>query len=328
MAGRRTNLALLALVAAALATGVLAFAVGTSTVRLVTLAHGVVGLAIVLLAPWKSAIAKRGMARPRADRILSILLSIAVVATISSGVLFSTGLVLSYGSLTAMQIHVGAGVVTALLGAAHVWRRPVRPRRRDLDTRNLGRAAVLSGVAGVLWLGIEGTARALDWPGGRRRFTGSHETGSFNPGRMPVTQWLNDRVQRIEPDTWHLQLFDRSGGVRSLSYRELLRATDSVTATLDCTGGWYATQRWVGMRLDRLIELSGESIAIKSATGYERRFPMSDAAHLLLAHSVGGNVLSPGHGAPARLVAPGRRGGGRDPLRVARGGRARARRRT
>ncbi len=43
-----------------------------------------------------------------------------------------------------------------------------------------------------------------------------------------------------------------------------------------------------------------------SATGYRRRLPLTD--DLLLARSVGGQPLSPGHGAPLRLVVPGRRG--------------------
>jgi DMSO/TMAO reductase YedYZ molybdopterin-dependent catalytic subunit len=47
---------------------------------------------------------------------------------------------------------------------------------------------------------------------------------------------------------------------------------------------------------------------VRSVTGYTRRFPPEDAAALLLATHVGGAPLSPGHGAPVRLVAPGRRG--------------------
>jgi DMSO/TMAO reductase YedYZ molybdopterin-dependent catalytic subunit len=43
-------------------------------------------------------------------------------------------------------------------------------------------------------------------------------------------------------------------------------------------------------------------------TGYTRRFPPEDTSVLLLATQVGGDLLSPGHGAPVRLIAPGRRG--------------------
>lgn len=49
-------------------------------------------------------------------------------------------------------------------------------------------------------------------------------------------------------------------------------------------------------------------MVIGSVTGYRRRFALDGAASLLLATQVGGEPLSAGHGFPARLVAPGRRG--------------------
>ena len=65
------------------------------------------------------------------------------------------------------------------------------------------------------------------------------------------------------------------------------------------------------VRLDHLLgaALDGAaSIEVRSVTGYARRFPAADASRLWLATTVGGEPLSPGHGSPARLVAPGRRG--------------------
>jgi len=47
---------------------------------------------------------------------------------------------------------------------------------------------------------------------------------------------------------------------------------------------------------------------VRSHTGYWVRLPIDDLEHLLLATEVGGRPLSPGHGYPLRLVAPGRRG--------------------
>jgi len=121
---------------------------------------------------------------------------------------------------------------------------------------------------------------------------------------MPVTQWLFDRVQYIDPSSWSLRV-----GKRRFSHEELLVFDDDLRATIDCTGGWYATQDWTGIRLDKLLEdVEGASIVVTSATGYARRFPLTDASRLLLATRVGGNLLSEGHGFPARVVAPGRRG--------------------
>jgi DMSO/TMAO reductase YedYZ molybdopterin-dependent catalytic subunit len=80
---------------------------------------------------------------------------------------------------------------------------------------------------------------------------------------------------------------------------------------LDCTGGWWSRQEWTGVRLDRLLpgpEVPGRSVNVVSATGFHRRLPRTAAASALLATSVGDAPLSPGHGAPVRLVLPGRRG--------------------
>ena len=85
--------------------------------------------------------------------------------------------------------------------------------------------------------------------------------------------------------------------------------TETVDAVLDCTGGWHSEQAWTGIRLDRLVDGDGaRSILVASATGYRRRFPVQDLARLWLVTAVGGSPLSSGHGFPARLVAPGRRG--------------------
>ncbi|MFQ5967149.1 MAG: molybdopterin-dependent oxidoreductase [Acidimicrobiia bacterium] len=307
MAGRRTNLALAGIVLLALGTGLASYALGTSSGRAVVIAHGIAGLSLLVLAPWKSVIAARGLGRMRPGRLLSILLAVAAVLTVATGVLFSTGLVLRYGSLTAIQLHVGAGVATTLLVLLHMRKRPVRPRLTDLSRRNLLRTGSLAAVAGVVWLGIEGTARAAGWRGSDRRFTGSHETGSFDPPRMPVTQWFNDSVPRIDTSAWQLSI--RAGEPRSLNYAQLTEYNDQVEATIDCTGGWYATQEWTGVRLDQLLgPLKGGSLRVVSFTGYERRIPTEHARQVWLAHSVGGRPLSVGHGAPARLVVPNRRG--------------------
>lgn len=76
--------------------------------------------------------------------------------------------------------------------------------------------------------------------------------------------------------------------------------------TLDCTGGWYATQRWEGEWLSRLLRDVGDarSLLITATTGYPRRLPIDALPELMLATRVGGQPLSAGHGFPAKLVAP------------------------
>ena len=306
MAGRRTNLALAVLLAIALVTGLVAFAIGTGWVRPVLVLHGLSAVAIVLLVPWKSVIARRGITRKREGNAWSTLLGALVVVALFSGFAHSVFNVESVGPLAIMQIHVSAAVGALVLGVVHVFQRPQRLRATDLNRRNFLRSGSLAGAAVVGLLAVEGAARAAGLPGASRRFTGSHERGSFDPASMPVTSWINDSPPRrgalqglavITPDGMSLWTFD-----------ELTAFDDIVTATLDCTSGWHATQEWAGVRLDRLIDASGGSVRVISATGYERRFAPGDVGDLLLATHAGGEPLSTGHGAPLRLVAPGRRG--------------------
>src|SRR5438477_562282 len=138
----------------------------------------------------------------------------------------------------------------------------------------------------------------------RRRFTGSYEAGSFTPAQMPVSSWMFDAIPQIEPGSWHL-----TAGGRQWTYDELFAFDDHLTATLDCTGGFYSTQAWSGVRLDRLVgKADGASIRVVSHTGYDRRFPVESSRSLLLATRFGDQTLDAGHGFPARLVVPGGRG--------------------
>jgi DMSO/TMAO reductase YedYZ molybdopterin-dependent catalytic subunit len=307
MGARRTNLALLAVLLAALASGGLAFAAGTGWGRPVVVAHGLAGLAVLLLAPWKSVVVRRGLARRRGPgRAASVAFGVVVLVAVAAGLGHATGLARSLGPVSAMQVHVGAALAAVPLLAWHAAARGgTRVRRTDLSRRALLRAAAVAGGSGLLLLALEGVARLTGLPGARRRFTGSFPA---DPGRIPVTQWLDDRVQVIDPASWRLQV--RAGGAtRAWTWEELDGFADRVEAVLDCTGGWYANAAWEGARLDRLLPPGARgSLVVVSATGYRRRLPVADAPGLLLATRLGDRPLSAGHGFPARLVAPGRRG--------------------
>jgi DMSO/TMAO reductase YedYZ molybdopterin-dependent catalytic subunit len=101
-------------------------------------------------------------------------------------------------------------------------------------------------------------------------------------------------------------------GLRLLSGDDLAAlGTATVRATLDCTSGWCVTADWMGVPLARLLGAVGpehRSVRVGSLTGYDRYLPLSDLDHLLLATGFDGRPLTAGHGFPARLVAPGRRG--------------------
>jgi hypothetical protein len=298
---RRTNLALLAVVVLSFVTGSATYLVGAAPgTTLITVAHAAVGLAVLLLVPWKSVVVRRGLRRPphpgrQAGLLLGGLLGIAVVAGVVQEVV-------GYGTVVGvspLQVHVGAalGVLAAL--AAHTYTHPQRLRPTDLSRRT----ALRTGLLGVGALGIAQLSRWITPFQPAQRTTGSTEQGSNQASAMPITQWLSDEV----PASVQLQ---RPLVVDGRPV-ELPGAPDEMDAVLDCTGGWFATQRWAGVRLDRLlgpVSRQVRSVDVISVTGYRRRFPIADAPHLLLATSVSGEPLSAGHGAPRRLVAPGRRG--------------------
>ncbi|MGQ0847624.1 MAG: molybdopterin-dependent oxidoreductase [Actinomycetota bacterium] len=305
--GRRTNLALLILLPGAVLTGLFANTIGLDWGLDPAMIHGAVALAILLLAPWKSIVVRRGLARPkrRPTHFQSVALLALVLIALTTGLLHSTGLTDHIGFLTVMQVHIGAALLALPLAYSHYRRHQVRLRSTDLGRRAFVRTAGLAASAAVMWAGWEGVARATRLPGANRRFTGSHERGSHRPEVMPVTSWLDDRVPVVDSAQWSLSLAGRS-----LSLDELNALPhERIGAVLDCTSGWYADQDWSGVRLDRLID-AGErrSLEVRSLTGYSRRFPTRDLDRVWLVTAVGGKPLSPGHGYPARVVAPDRRG--------------------
>jgi len=299
--GRTTNLALLALVALALVTGTASYAVGTAPATTVlTAAHAAAGLGLVLLMPWKRAVARRGLTRPpHPGRRAGVALAVLLAVTVLAGVLQE---VTGFGTLVGvspLQVHVLSALLAVPLVVSHLVTHPQRVRRTDLSRRTAGRVALLALGA----LAVQQLTRLLEPTGVSQRTTGSTERGSLEPTDMPVTQWFTDVVPAAEQRDVILRV--RGAQV------QLARGTDEVQAVLDCTGGWYAAQHWTGVRLDRLLgplPAHIRSIDVVSVTGYRRRFPVTDAPGLLLATSLAGRPLSPGPGGPRRLVAPGRRG--------------------
>jgi DMSO/TMAO reductase YedYZ molybdopterin-dependent catalytic subunit len=272
-------------------------------------------LGLLLLGPWKSVIARRGLARRRPGTWVSVVLGVLVVMSVVAGVGQSTGLLMTWGlGLSAMQVHVGAALLAVPFALAHLVARPVGPRRTDLSRR----AALRSGALAVGSVAAYGAVAGLTWvarlPARDARFTGSLAAGSFEPGAMPVTQWLFDSDPALDPTAWRLSIRADGAEVTVLSLQELEAMREPVRAALDCTNGWFAEQDWEGVRVDRLLAAAGasmvdvRSIAVTSVTGYGRRFPVADTGRLWLATGAGGTVLSSGHGAPARIVVPGRRG--------------------
>jgi hypothetical protein len=293
-------------VAGALATGTAGFGVGSPRWALaVALLHGALGLVLVVLAGRKSRISRRGWAAGRPSRWGGAALAVVAVLTVASGVAQSLGL-WRLGPVTAMQVHVPSAIAT---GVGVVWHAVVHPAplRRALGSRRAVVRGLAVGGAAVAALGVvEAAAWARGGFAGRRRATGS----AVLP-RLLVTQWLDDRVPPVDEATWRLDVRDGDGR-RCLDLAAVREhpARRTVTAVLDCTGGWSAVTTWEGVPLSALVRpgAGDRSVEVVSVTGYRRRLPLRDLEVLVLATHLGGAPLAAGHGAPVRLVAPGRRG--------------------
>jgi len=122
--GRMTNLALLVALLLAFATGTVVVAAGSSPGRWVALAHGVVGVAVVLLIPWKTRIIRRGLRRARRSRWASLLLAALASITVLTGLGYATGLLRS-GALTAVagSVYLATASVVRVAGLPGAARR-------------------------------------------------------------------------------------------------------------------------------------------------------------------------------------------------------------
>ena len=290
-------------------TGVATVAVGSPNGAWVAIGHGICGMAVVLLIPWKSRVVRGGLRRARVSRWLSLLLAALALITLIAGLGYASGLVRSIAGQPGLWVHIAVALLLVPLVLWHVWARGIRRRRTDLSRRALLRAGALAVGAAGLYGADKAATSVLGLPGARRRFTGSYETASFQPEAMPTTSWLLDAVPAVDPDRWRLAIQDGQGR-RELTLGELTRFDTQVLATLDCTSGWYSNQNWTGVPLGTLLHRGPgtQSVYVHSVTGYWIRFPIHDLDRLLLATQVGNAPLSADHGFPVRLVAPGQRG--------------------
>jgi hypothetical protein len=312
---RRTNLGVFTIVIAATITGLATFLAGARSTWWLFWMHGAIGLTLVALLWWKGKVIVRGLRSswPSPAAVLSILTLLILLAIIGSGVYSAVARGGRIGPWVMLEIHVGGALIIIPLFVIHLFGRWVPPAKRDVSRRVLLRAGALGAAGAALRLGTDGIARGAKLAGSRRRFTGSHLTGA--PGEdFPDVSWLFDDPEPIDTNRWSLQVRGRVDRPFSVGYAELAASErDRVRATIDCTGGWYSEQEWDGVRVGGLLDRAGvkpgtRSVVFRSVTGYARAYPVAEARTLLLALGVAGAPLDHGHGSPARVVAPGRRG--------------------
>lgn len=317
MRARLVDWSLFVLVMLEVVSGYYSFTVGKPQDAWFFWAHGIVGLAILLLLLWKvKRVWGRIVDRRLWDRatVISLIALALVLLAIGSGVLWS-GWQIPLGYPNGLNLHVVLGTLLALAMSAHMILRFKPLQRRHFEGRRTLARYLLVVASGVtFWTGQQGINRALVLPGSRRRFTGSREVGSGEGIAFPITMWMFDNPAPLDLDDWRLRITGAVNEEYLLNLDEIARMPErTLTATLDCTGGWYTEQRWRGIAVADLLARArptdtARHVSFVSATGYRWSIPLHEAEGLLLATHAGDDALDHGRGAPLRLVAPGRRG--------------------
>jgi len=325
---RVVDASLLAAVLTLLATGLYSLVSGRPSGAWVFDVHAVAGLSTVVLLGWKLRRVRHRVTPSALDatRVVSVLLAITATAALATGVWWVFGGSLDLGGWGLLNLHIGLGLLVPILLVVHLRSRFALPNRETVtERRNALRYAALVGTGALAWRAQEGANRLFDTAGAERRFTGSREEGSDDGNRFPVTSWVADDPDPVDRDAWTLAVDGAVAEPFELGYEDVTAARsddsnqgESVApserrALLDCTSGWYSVHDWQGVRVGDLLDAVDPAegaawVQFRSVTGYRFSLPREEARDALLATHVDGQRLSHGHGAPARLVAPGRRG--------------------
>jgi hypothetical protein len=215
----------------------------------------------------------------------------------------------------------------------------LEPRLRRLSRRGFawGGVAALTGWAGWQWLVTRSEEDGLPWPFrrvlrlnerlARAAFRTSRTAPEFPRGaaRGPRVNGQIGLDPTIHPTAWRLHVSGASGEGRARLFRlEEIQALPRVemTTELKCIEGWSAVVHWAGARLADLAARTG--LATRSGrrndpedllryaaletpdAAYYVGLDMASALHpqTLLCYEMGGQPLTPDHGAPLRLVIP------------------------
>jgi hypothetical protein len=317
MRARVVDWSLLALVLLGIASGLWSFLVGDPQGRLLFIAHGALGIAILGVLALKvrrvTPLVLSSKAR-RSSMVVGVLTAISALVTVLLGIWWVV-IQSPVDYPNGMILHTTAAFILLGFCLWHLFLRYRPLTTRDLqDRRSLLRLMAILVGGGALWAGLETTQRVLATPGSRRRFTGSRLAGDGADSPFPVTMWMFDRPSTIDIERYVLDIGGAVITPLRFTMNELAQLPQtSLHATLDCTGGWYSEQEWGGVAVGELLaqaqlQDSARFVRFRSITGYRWSLPLAEATQTLLATHVGGTPLDHGHGAPLRLVAPGRRG--------------------
>src|SRR5205823_5153213 len=151
----------------------------------------------------------------------------------------------SPGDTWVFAAHDALGIGILLLLAVKLRRvgaRVFTPARRDRRT--------IYGVVGTV-LAVAALVSGLLWANG----VTPDVAASFSGNGFPTTSWVADNPRPVDLATYRLRIEGLVGHRLAIALADL-PLVDELVATLDCTGGFYSTQRWRGVRLSRILELA------------------------------------------------------------------------
>lgn len=314
---RLTDWTLALALSLAAATGIISLISGEVWQWFVFAAHGMAGYWLLIVLWEKVRRVWPRLWSPRRWEFRTIFGAaglLVVLLAIGSGIAWALGGDLRLVGFNLLNWHIVLGTVLVGVISLHMFARAKPLRVRDVVGRRQALASGARLVAGVALWPIQQTIEPLlRLPGARRRFTGSREASSFAGNLFPTSSWVADNPAPIDPETWSLAIGGAVSRPLSIPYAMMAAQGDELVATLDCTGGFFSTQRWRGMRFGTLLDRVGPTDAARyvsfvSITGYRWSLPLDEARNALIATHIDDAPLSHDHGAPARLVAPGRRG--------------------
>ena len=278
------NILLLILGAVELATGTLGLLWGAPDRAIALQIHRVAGFGIVLALLWKSRNIlpplrrrSRWKRQPVNFTVFSVALCL-LLTSLALGLVWSNVGSFHFLWFSGLSWHIYVSAALVPLVAWHVvfhkW--SLRPRFWA-DRRVVLKYGGIAVAGLVLWRLSETALSFWSLPGANRRFTGSYHAASFSGNDFPSVSWLNDRPAPIDGESWRLSVVGLVDTPLHLNFEEISDYAASVTATIDCTGGWYSTQEWTGVSLGELLDRAGikegaASVTVRSVTGYYRRF--------------------------------------------------------
>jgi hypothetical protein len=322
---RAINALLLLAIAVLVGSGILSLFANEPRTTALFEAHRLAGAAfLLLLIPkggiiWRS-LRRRGRTTREGMGVALSLILLLVTAAILAAVLgwsLARGPWAGEWGLPLIVVHwyLGLGALPLIIGHVAIrWRRAGRraTRRDFVGRRRLIGFGIAAALALGLWRGLAIAARHTEARAGGRRFTGSRAADYGTPNGFFVTAFIADDPAPLDLADWHLRVGGRVACPLEIDY-PALRQERATLATIDCTGGIYATREWSGLDIGALLDATrpapGATTAwFISTTGHRWSLPLAEARRALLATHVGGEPLAHAHGFPLRLVAPERRG--------------------